>query len=359
MDNRYREYARLILNHSLQFRAGERVVIRCEPLSVPFAEVLAAEIVRAGGHYHFWFSSPTAGAVRLLEGTDEQLDFMSACDHALAECDCLVSLEVPQQHNFPQFDPDKLARRRRATAILNALYERRWVVALLPTQHLADQLGVSLAECEDLVLRATVGANWQEIEERALTIERIFAGGDEVRIVADGTDLRFSIAGRPARTCFGTRNLPDGETFYSPREETVEGTVTFHDPQITGAGTVSGIRLTFRAGRVVEWSAAEGQELLESIIRTDEGARYLGEFGIGVNDMVSRMAGNGLFDEKIAGTIHLALGNAYADAGGTNRSLVHWDLVLDLRRGGSVYVDDRLVCLDGMWFAPASPVAVA
>jgi len=353
MDQRYRDYARLILNHSLKVQPGELVVISCDPISVSFGEVLAQEIVRSGAHFHFWFTSPATTAVRLLEGTDDQLDYVTPCERVLAECDCHIALDAPHDYSFPKFDPERVNRRRRANACFKPLQEKRWVVALLPTQHLADQMGITLAECESLVFQATVSADWGEMALRTMEIQQIFRSGSSVRIVSEGTDLRFSLPQHPGVACVGRRNLPDGEHFFAPLHESVEGTVTFYDPQITPLGRVSGIRLTFKEGKVVEAAADEGQEVLDGILATDEGARYLGEFGIGVNPLIQRIVGSALFDEKIAGTVHLALGSAYAAAGGVNKSLVHWDLILDLRRGGVVYLDGRLVCLDGHWLAAA------
>jgi aminopeptidase len=356
MDERYHRYARLMLSHSLELQPGQRVLIQCEPTSLAFAEIIAEEVIRAGGHYVFRLLSPRAAAVRLLEGTDDQVSYFHPSDLALTNVDSCICLIAPNEPQRRVFDPARLILRRRAGQVLRERFDSlRWLVALVPSEYLASRLNVSFAECEELLFKATVDANWHQIRERADAIREMFMGGCEVRIVAPGTDLRFSITGRMIQPCDGACNLPDGEAFLAPHEHTVEGYAYFPDPQVTRSGTVEGMRLTFREGKVVEASADAGLDVLIGALDTDEWARYLGEFGIGVNELIQRQTGEVLFDEKIAGTIHLALGNAYSEVGGTNRSLIHWDLILDLRKGGTVYLDGRPVCVDGVWQATRRP----
>jgi aminopeptidase len=181
-------------------------------------------------------------------------------------------------------------------------------------------------------------------------VKERFDAASEVRIVGEGTDLTLSVAGREGVVSAGFRNMPDGEVFYSPVEDSPEGVVTYAEfPAVYLGHEVRGARLVFREGRVVEASAEEGGEFLERVLDTDAGARRIGELGLGCNPGITRYTRNILFDEKIAGTVHLALGASYTYAGGRNESTIHWDMVKDLRGGGELYADGELVQRDGTW----------
>jgi len=174
-----------------------------------------------------------------------------------------------------------------------------------------------------------------------------FVGKERVRVLAPGTDLRLSIAGRSLINCNGTRNMPDGEVFTGPVEDSVEGYVTFSYPTVYGGREVDGVRLVFEKGRVVESTAAKNEDFLLQMIDTDEGAHYLGEFAIGTNKGITRFTGNTLFDEKIGGSFHIALGMGFPTTGSKNQSAIHWDMVCDLRDGGEIWVDDALLYKNG------------
>ena len=177
-----------------------------------------------------------------------------------------------------------------------------------------------------------------------------FDDAEEVRIVADGTDVRLALAGRPARSTRAAPTCPGGEFFFSPVEDSAEGEIVFDEfPAVYNGREVAGIALRFEGGRVVEASAASNEEFLLEMLDLDEGARRLGELGIGCNPGITRYMKNTLFDEKIDGTAHLALGNGLPEVGGTNVSQLHWDIVKDLRDGGRIEVDGRVVQESGRW----------
>ncbi len=355
MDLRYGQLARLAIRHSLRMQPGERVLISTGPESVRFAEVIGQEVIVAGGHPIFRLTSRRVAAARLTLGNDDQIDFVHPAEMAMADCDCHIHLDAPTGRQLPVARPEAAVRRSLATANFRARMDAmRWVVVLQPTDHLARQLGLKFAACEDRIFRSTIGVDWQALSERAVVVKELFDSGSEVRIVAKGTDLRFSLAGRQGIVGAGTCNRPDGETHYAPVSESVEGTVSFPDPQFGAGGTITSMQLVFRHGEVVEATAREGLDRLQVLLGTDEGARRIGEFGIGLNPLLDRMTGNILLDEKIDGTVHLALGQAFPEAGGTNRSAIHWDMILDLRRGGEVWLDGRLVCQHGAWLDGAA-----
>ena len=213
-----------------------------------------------------------------------------------------------------------------------------------PCAQFAAAAGLSLDEYADLFYAACL-RDWDAERRRMEPIRDRLAGAREVRIVGDGTDLTLSLDGRPGLVDDGHANVPGGEVFFSPVEESLEGEIVFDVP----TGGTRDVRLVFRAGEVVEASAAEGDERLRAALATDDGARRAGELGVGCNDGIPRPTGNVLFDEKLAGTIHLALGDGFPQIGGRNRSALHWDLIKDLGRSGELHVDGHVVQRDGAW----------
>ena len=229
--------------------------------------------------------------------------------------------------------------------------ELPWVGGQYPTPALAQEAGMSTEEFADFLYRACL-RDWDAERERMQRYADRFDAADEVRIVADGTDLRLSIAGRSMKVDAGGANIPGGEFFGCPVEDSAEGTISYSEyPACYVGHEVSGVRLRFEGGRVVEASATSDEEFLLGTLDTDEGARRLGEFGIGCNPGIRRHMKNTLFDEKIDGTVHLALGNGMPDLGGRNVSTIHWDIVKDLRPGGRIELDGEVVQRDGRWLA--------
>ena len=208
---------------------------------------------------------------------------------------------------------------------------------------------MTLPEYEAFVYDACL-LDWDAEEERMGEIKERFDRAGTVRIVGEETDLTLGIEGREGVVSAGFRNMPDGEVFYSPVEDSAEGVITYAEfPAVYLGHDVVGARLVFREGKVVEASADEGEEFLRQILATDEGASRLGELGLGCNPRITRFTRNVLFDEKIDGTVHLAVGASYTYTGGKNESAVHWDMVKDLRPGGELTVDGELVQRDGTW----------
>jgi aminopeptidase len=212
---------------------------------------------------------------------------------------------------------------------------------------------MSLVDYEDFYFGACLAGEpdpveaWRRQSEEVRRLAEWIEGHEEVRIVGPGTDLRLGIAGRAFIAADGRHNMPDGEFFTGPIEDSAEGEITFHLPATYAGREVSGVRFRFRGGRVVEASAERGEEFLNTILDTDEGARRLGELGIGTNYGIERGTKSILLDEKIGGTVHLAVGRSYPETGGVNESAVHWDMICDLRRGGRIEVDGELLQSDG------------
>jgi aminopeptidase len=235
---------------------------------------------------------------------------------------------------------------------------RRWCGTLWPTPAGAQRAGMGTAAFADFVRRATFldrddpAAAWGELHAlQARLIERL-GRASELRIEAEGTDLRLSVAGRTWVNSDGRRNMPSGEVFTGPVEDSAEGRIRFGVPSSPRGVEVAGIELELRAGRVVDARAERGHEYLLATLDTDPGARLLGEIGIGTNAGIDRPVGAILFDEKIGGTVHLALGRSYPETGGVNESAVHWDMICDLRGGGRLSADGETIQQDGAFVQP-------
>jgi aminopeptidase len=257
-------------------------------------------------------------------------------------------------------DPRRQARAQKARKPLmetsmrrSAAGEYRWVLTLFPTHAHAAEAGMSLAEYEDFYYAACLATGdepvtaWERQSDQVKRLAEWIEGREEVQVTAPGTDIRLGVAGRSWIPCVGEHNMPDGEFFTGPVEDSVEGEVAFSLPATYGGREVSGVRLRFERGRVVDASAGQGEEFLHEMLDSDEGARRLGELGIGTNYGIAAGTKEILLDEKIGGTVHMAIGMSYPETGGVNDSAVHWDMVVDLRPGGTITVDGVELQRDG------------
>ncbi len=273
----------------------------------------------------------------------------------MREIDATLRIEATGNANaLASVDPARMARWARAQAPLREVrMQKRWAITLWPTPAAAQQAGMGTRELEEFVERALFldrddpVTAWGELRGfQAGLIERL-APAKEIHIVAEGTDLRLNVEGRTWVNSDGRRNMPSGEVFTGPHETSAEGVIRFTIPTAPRGVVVEDVTLEFREGRVVSAKAERGDAYLQATLETDEGARYLGELGIGTNFGIDRPIGAILFDEKIGGTVHLAIGRSYPETGGTNDSVVHWDMICDLRQGGTLSVDGEPLLVDG------------
>ncbi|OGV78493.1 MAG: hypothetical protein A2340_07575 [Lentisphaerae bacterium RIFOXYB12_FULL_60_10] len=289
-------------------------------------------------------------------GHAHHFDRLTAYDRAAART-IDARIRILSQSNTRELagiDPTRQTRHARAARpLMNALLKKPWVLTLFPTAAYAQDAGMSVRAFEDFVY-ATLWADepdpvraWQKLSREQDKLVSRLRGANRIHIVGPGTDLHLSVKGRRFINSDGHHNLPSGEVFTGPVEDSVEGVITYDFPVCTGGREIDGIRLVFRGGRVVESSATKGEDYLRAMLRTDPGAVRLGELGIGTNRRIQQFTRNILFDEKMGGTIHLALGNSYPETGGRNRSAVHWDMIKDLRKGGALYVDGKVFQKDG------------
>ena len=343
-------------------REGDLVTLESSTLAAPLLRELYRKVLEAGAQPLPRIALEPLTENLLKFGNDEQLDWVNpARVDDIESVDVRIALAAPANtKRLSNVDPARQARYDRSAEPLRNRYleraaagELRWVLSAYPTEAAAQDASMSLPEYEDFVFDAAFlddpdpVARWQEFGERLATKR-------EFRIVTEGTDLRLVTEGRTWIASKGQENFPDGEIFTGPVESSVEGEIRFTYPGVFNAREVNDVRLRFEGGEVVEATATRGQEFLREMIAMDDGARRVGEFAFGLNEAVPMFTRNTLFDEKIGGTVHLALGTAYPETGGLNRSALHWDLVCDLRSGSEVYADGELVYRDGQFLNGSS-----
>ena len=353
-DPRIDQYARLLVDRSIAVQSGWQVCIRGNHLGRPLIEAVIEQIARRGAYPIVQLSFEQVGGPFAREAPLELLRVPSPLQRQVWEgVDALISVWSPESSQEGQDLSDE--RQAAIQEMARPLRDRTmsmtipWVIAEWPVESLADDAGMTLAEYEQFVFDAVL-LDWDAEASRMRAIADIFDGADEVRIVGAGTDLTLSLAGRTGSVDDGHINMPGGEVFYSPVEDSANGVIEFSEFPAVHFGTeVEGARFVFERGRIVEATARANQEFLVQTLDTDEGARRLGELGIGCNPGIQRFMKNVGFDEKIDGTVHLAVGNSYTFTGGQNESSIHWDIVKDLRTAGRLYADGRLVQENGAW----------
>jgi aminopeptidase len=352
-DPRVEEYARLLLDTCLEVQPGWQVIVSSGPAGRPLADELSRQLGMRGA-YALLRGSLIGSIHWLMEAPEELLDVLAPIEaHALGTADALISIDAPENtRELSALSPERFAR---VQAGIRPHYERiytnelPWVGCCYPTHAYAQEAGMSLRAFEDFVYGACL-LDWDAERERMRRYAEQFDAADEVRIVGAETDLTLSLAGRTAIVDAGGGNMPGGEFYFSPVEDSAGGSIAFTEfPAPYEGREVSGIRLRFEQGRVVDASATSEEAFLMDVLDRDEGARRLGELGIGCNPGITRHMKNTLFDEKIDGTVHLALGNGLPEAGGTNHSQIHWDIVKDLRPDGRILLDGKVVQENGSW----------
>jgi aminopeptidase len=353
-DPRIDEYARLLVDRSTGVRPGWQVFVRATPLARPLVEAVLEQIARRGAYPILQLAWETIGGPFAREAPLELLGTPAPLLLRIwEECDAFIMISAPE--NTREGADLSEERRQLLQQRIEPIRKRQmamevpWVICEYPNNAAAQAAGMTLHEYTEFVYGAVL-LDWDAESARMQRIAALFDAAQEVRIVGEQTDLTLSLSGRQGAVEDGHINMPGGEVFYSPVEDAVNGVVTFGEfPAVYFGHEVTGVRFVFEDGKIVDASATGGEDFLLRTLDTDEGARRLGELGIGCNPGIQRFTKNVGFDEKIDGTIHLAVGNSYSSTGGKNVSNIHWDIVKDLRRGGEVYADGRLVQVDGVW----------
>ncbi len=374
MDARLARMADVLVDYSLGVEGGDTVLVSGPLAAASFALAVQERVLAAGGHAQLRLQSEELEEALVRCGTTAQLEWVNPTTRRLYETvDCGVFLLAPANTRaLTGTAAEANAARRRAQHELRELLESReqagelrTVVTAVPTHALAQEADMSLRDYTDLVVAAgwlddddAVGA-WRAFSERGARLAARLGQGTTVRVEADRTDITLDVAGRTWVAADGKQNFPDGEVYTAPHEGATQGRIRFPHATIIEGRRIEGVELTFVDGTVTEARADRGDADLQALLDTDEGARRVGELAIGLNGRIERFTGEPLFDEKIAGTVHLALGAAYPECGGTNVSALHWDLVCDLREQGRVHLDGEVVYEHGKFVAewPRADVA--
>jgi aminopeptidase len=350
-DPRWEQLANVLVNYSTATQPDEKVQITMmEVETFPLARAVYAAAIKAGALPHIEFQSAYLERDLMRYGNAEQLDWipeMSA--YGMEWADVYVGLRGARNpHEFADIAPDRITAHKRALGKVSAMRNEltRWVLVRVPNESFAHQAETSLDEMMDFFFNATL-RDWAKEADGYTRLQRVFQAAENVRIVGKDTDLTFSTKGRVYVIADGKLNMPDGEIFTAPVDDSANGYITFEFPGVYVGKRVEGIRLEFSKGEVTKFSAQSNEELLHQLLEMDDGAKRIGEFGIGTNFGINRFCYDILYDEKIGGTVHLALGRAYHECNGVNESALHWDIVKDLRQQGALYLDGKKVFENG------------
>jgi aminopeptidase len=361
-DPRMALWARTLVEYSARVAPGQTVAIGGTSAAEPLIRAVYRAVIDAGAYPVLALTLPGLAAELMAHGSDGQIEFLSPVDiFARTKADALINiLSETNTRALSGVDParQRLAQKARrplldATMSRAAASEFNWVLTMYPTDAYAMDADMSTSDYAEFILAACKldqpdpAAAWRAQSGEQARLIGWLDGKSDIHLRDRDTDLRLSVAGRTWINADGTHNFPDGEIFTGPVEDSVEGHVRFSFPVVTQGREIHDIRLRFSAGKVVDAAAARNEAFLIDTLDTDAGARYLGEFAFGTNFGIQRFSKNILFDEKIGGTVHMAVGAGYPETGSVNESAVHWDMICDLRDGGEIDVDGQPFMRDG------------
>jgi aminopeptidase len=363
-DPRIKKFADILVDHSAHIIPGDRVLIEATTAAEPLINALYAAILDRGGHPHLQIKFPNQELIFFEHASDAQLDFTPTFTQlAYDKFESRIRIHSETDlHALSSIDPANQSRRQRALApILRSQMRRgaektfKWVTTLFPTKAYAEEAGMTLKDYEDFVFRACFAdeatkepvAQWMEFEAKQAEIIEQIEGHDKVEVRGPNVDLTLSIKGRVFKNSHGKHNMPDGEIYTGPVEKSVNGWVRFTYPAIIQGRVVEGVELNFKRGKVVKATAETNEDFLQEMLRVDTGAKYVGEWAVGTNYNIDKFTGHILFDEKIGGSFHMALGAGYPETGSLNKSIIHWDMICDMRQDSVILVDGELVYRNG------------
>jgi aminopeptidase len=361
-DPRVEKLAKTLVEYSVKVKPKDWVIIFTSPTSEPLAIEAYRYAIRAGGYVNMQMGSDKTAEILFSEANDDQLKHLSPYERIpFEEADVFISINSQENtRNLNGVDPARIqirsaARKDIMTAYMNrsSSGELRWTLTNYPCNAFAQDADMSLSDYEDFVYKATFAdhddpvAKWNQIERDQERLVQWLKGKKKVEIKSPTIDVSMSIDGRSFINSTATHNMPGSEIFTSPVEDSLNGWVEYTFPAIHLGREVDGIRLEFKDGRVVKSSAQKNEEFLQSTLATDEGASVIGELGIGTNYAIDRFTKSILYDEKIGGTIHMAVGAAIPECGGKNQSAIHWDMICDMRKDSEIRVDGELFYKDG------------
>jgi len=353
-DERIKKLAKVLIHHSLKLRPKEKVLIIAPLAAKPLVAAIIQEAYANKSYPYLELYDEELSVAIGQHAEREQLELRVKWDlYKYKDIDASITIAAEANDaEYSALSPEKMKLVGEVLKPANDFLvdERRWVLLNWPTPGLAQKAGMSTTAFADFLLDVC-NVDYVKMAERQKRLKELMDKTDKVRIVSPGTDLTFSIKGIPAVMCAGECNIPDGEVYTAPVRESVNGTITFNTPSPYHGKVFHNICLTFKDGKIVKAEASDTNRLNE-ILDTDEGARYIGEFAIGLNPLIKEPIGDILFDEKICGSLHFTPGDAYYEADNGNNSSIHWDMVLIQRPeygGGELYFDDVLIRKDGLF----------
>jgi aminopeptidase len=364
VDTRIDKLAELLVNYSVAIQPGDKVAIQGENTAEPLHKAIYTKVLQSGGHPIFFTSPDGISELFYRYASAEQLKHVPPPTKLIYETyNALINIGGEQNTKaLTGVDTTRIVIHRQARReLFNNFLARagrgevRWTYAIYPTNAYAQDAEMSLTEYEDFVYSACLGdindpiGYWKRFSTRQKKIVEWLKGKEKIHVTAPETELTFSIAGRSFINCDCHENVPDGEVFTGPIEDSMNGHVYFSYPAIENGHEVTGIRLWFENGKVIKASAEKNEDFLLKTLDTDEGARRVGEFAFGTNERITKFTKQILFDEKIGGSFHLALGAGFPESGGKNISAIHWDMICDMRQGGEVTVDGQLFYKNGQF----------
>jgi len=361
-DPRVEKLAQVLVKYSIGVKPGDKVIVQGGAVAAPLLKAIVTEVIMAGGHPLTIAQIPGLAQVLFRQGSDEQITHIpEPMKLAFKTYDASISLmSSVNTKAMTTVPPEKIALQQQAQSeLFGTIMKRtadgdfRWVGTLYPTNAYAQDAEMGLEEYADFVYAACLPdlddpvGYWKSVAAKQQKVVDWLDRKNTIRVEGPDVDLRMSIEGRTFVNCCGKRNMPDGEVFTGPVESSVEGHVRFSYPTTYQGRKLEGVHLWFEKGKVVKATADKGEDFLLRTIDTDEGARFVGEFAIGTNEGITRATGNTLFDEKINGSFHMALGRGMPETGSVNVSGIHWDMICDVSQGGRIWADDELFYENG------------
>lgn len=354
VDLRTRELAKLAVRHSVNAKPGEKVVISGSQESIPFMTELYKQVILAGAIPVVRFSLPNTTDFYYKYANKGQLEFFPQYwFDTVKSCQCFIGIDTDENtRELTSADSKKISLRQKVNQpisnyINNERKKIRRVSIAYPCISHAQEADKSFTEWENFIYKACL-VNWKKIKVSLNKIKAKFKENSFVHLQGPGVDLKMRVHGKLCKVDAGEENMPGGEIFMAPVRESLQGFIKFDYPRIVSGKRIAGVSLKFENGKVTEFQASEGKEFLTELLKTDDNACYVGELGIGCNPGIQEYSNNLLFDEKIYGTIHLALGMAYKDNGGGNDSAIHVDIVKDMKQG-KIIVDNKIIQQNGKW----------
>jgi len=362
VDPRLTALAKVLVHYSSKVKKGQLVKIIGGVQSIPLMKEVFTEAIKTGAHPFTKIIDEDFEELFFKHAKGDQLTHVSPMENfEVGKIDTLIALRAPKNTNsLSGVDPKKQAKMFKAHSRISQKFSKRsaagelsWVVTQFPTESAAQDAKMSLTDYSDFVYRACMVdkknpvAEWKKVSKYNQRLITYLRRKKEIRIVAPDTDLTFNVKGRTWINCDGANNFPDGEVFTAPIENSVNGHIRFTFPAVFRGREVNNVRLEFKNGKAIKASAERGLDYLNAMLDMDSGSRHLGEVAIGTNFGIKQFTRNILYDEKIGGTFHMALGNSYPESGGKNKSGLHWDMICDLRKGGAMYADGQMFFKNG------------